>query len=244
MRRLYQQVADNLRADIAAGKYEVNSRLPAERLLAEEFNVSRPTIRESIIALEIGGYVEVQVGSGVYVVSKTGDRHAPTELDIGPFELLEARRIIESDMAAVAAARIDDVQLARLDQLIEDMVEENKVGAVGEHADREFHTAIAHATQNSALVATVEHLWSVRETSPMLVAMLNKVRAYGFLPMIEDHQRIADAIRQRDPDAAHAAMHSHLSRVIDALLESSEADEIERVRNQTQALRAQYQSSK
>lgn len=244
MRRLYQQIADQLRAEIADGKHEVGSRLPAERILAEKFTVSRPTIREAIIALEIGGLVEVRVGSGVYVVSKTGDHTAPPELDIGPFELLEARRMIESDMAAVAAARIDDVQLAKLDQLLGEMARENEIGAVGERADREFHNVIAQGTGNSALVSTVEHLWNVRETSPMLITMLNKARAYGVQPMIEDHERILEALRERDPDGAHAAMHGHLSRVIDALLEASEADAVERARSEAAALRAQYQKER
>ncbi len=244
MRRLYQQVADQLRAEIAEGRYEENARLPAERLLAERFDVSRPTIREAIIALEIRGFVEVRVGSGVYVISRTGDTKAPLELDIGPFELLEARRIIESDLAALAARRIDDTQVARLERLLEEMEHENEIGAVGERADREFHNAIARATRNSALVATVDHLWSVRETSPMLIAMLNKARAYGIQPLIEDHRAIVDALRERDPDGAHAAMHSHLSRVIDALLEGTEADAVERARRETEALREQYQSGK
>jgi GntR family transcriptional repressor for pyruvate dehydrogenase complex len=209
--------------------------------LAAKFDVSRPTIREAIIALEIGGLVEVRVGSGVYVVSKSGDRMTPAELDIGPFELLEARRMIESDMAAVAAARISDMHLARLDQLLGEMAHENEIGAVGERADREFHNVIAEGTGNSALVSTVEHLWSVRETSPMLITMLNKARAYGVKPMIEDHERIVNALRERDPDAAHAAMHGHLSRVIDALLEASEAESVERARNEAAALRAKYQ---
>lgn len=241
MRRLYQQVADKLRAEIIAGRYEVNSRLPAERLLAEEFNVSRPTIREAIIALEIGGLVEVRVGSGVYVVSKTGDNRAPAELNIGPFEQLEARRIIESDIAAVAAARIDDMQIARLDMLLVEMARENEIGAIGEEADREFHHVIAEGTRNSALVSSVEHLWMFRETSPMMVALLNKARAYGVQPMIEDHRRILDALKERDPDGAHAAMHHHLSRVIDALLESTEAEAVEKARKEARALREQYQ---
>ncbi len=242
MRRLYQQIADKLRADITNDRYEVNSRLPAERLLADEFNVSRPTIREAIIALEIGGLVEVRVGSGVYVVSKTGDRAAPSELNIGPFEQLEARRIIESDIASMAAARINEIQLARLDQLLVEMARENEIGAIGEEADREFHHTIAEATRNSALVSTVEHLWMFRETSPMMVVMLNKARAYGVQPMIEDHRRILEALKERDPDGAHAAMHAHLSRVIDALLESTEAEAVERARQEARALREQYQT--
>lgn len=242
MRRLYQQVADKLRQDIAEKRYEVGTRLPAERLLATEFNVSRPTVREAIIALEIQGLVEVRVGSGVYVTNRHSSHSNPSELDIGPFELLEARRIIEADAAAMAAARISDIQVARLDTLLKEMQHENEIGAVGERADREFHSVIAQGTKNSALVSTIDHLWSVRETSPMLVAMLNKARAYGIQPMIDDHQRILDALRERDPDGAHAAMHAHLSRVIDALLESTEAEAVEKTRSEVQALRQQYSS--
>ena len=240
VRRLYQQVADALRAEIGKGAYDIGARLPAERILAAEHGVSRPTVREAIIALEIAGLVEVRVGSGVYVVSHTGSGTSSSELDIGPFELLEARRIIESDMAALAATRIDDLQIARLDALLGDMAHENQIGAVGEQADRAFHNTIAQATHNSALVSTVEHLWNVRETSPMLIAMLNKARAYGVQPMIDDHKRIVDALRARDADASHAAMQSHLSRVIDALLEASEAEAVERARSEAAALRAQY----
>ena len=241
MRRLYQQVADAIRTRIRSGEFAVGTRLAAERLLAAEYQVSRPTIREAIIALEIAGFVEVRVGSGGYVVSRTGDGTTPTELDIGPFELLEARRLIESDVAAISADRIDDLQLTRLENLLREMEDENKAGAVGERADRDFHLTIAEGTQNSAMVSTVSHLWEIRETSPMLINMLDRARSHGVQPMIEDHGTILKALQDRDPKAASEAMHNHLGRVIESLLSITETDAVERAKNETEALRRRLQ---
>ena len=241
MKRLYQTVANALRKDIAEGKFAVGQRLPAERLLAEQFEVSRPTIREAVIALEISGLVEVRGGSGVYVVSTDGKQDANlSDLDVGPFELMEARRIFESDMAAVAAERISEEELAQLDELLVEMARENEIGAAGEKADKAFHLAIAQATQNSAVVSVEEWLWAKRETSPMVVEMLNRSRAYGVQPMIKDHKLIVDALRKRTPEAARAAMSQHLSNVIDALLEVSEAEAVDKARSEALAKRTKY----
>src|SRR5216110_1658100 len=107
-RRLYEQIAQTLSKDIADGKYEVGQRLPSERELAQNFKVSRPTVREAIIALELDGLVEVRLGSGVYVMSRQPPGGREGAKDIGPFELLEARHAIEGEAAALAAVRIDD----------------------------------------------------------------------------------------------------------------------------------------
>src|SRR3954471_15967575 len=110
-RRLYEQIAQKLAKAIANGVYEVGQRLPSERELAQSFEVSRPTVREAIIALELDELVEVRLGSGVYVTnSHPPSGHAGAK-DIGPFELLEARRAIEGEACALAALRIDDLQL-------------------------------------------------------------------------------------------------------------------------------------
>ncbi|MEO1421258.1 MAG: FadR/GntR family transcriptional regulator [Pseudomonadota bacterium] len=240
MRRLYQQVAEQLRQRIRQGEYNVGDRMPAERLLAEEFDVSRPTVREAMIALEITGFVEVRVGSGVHVISRSGQGEVTDELDVGPFELMEARLLIESDIASVAAERIDEIQIRRLDELLDDMVRENEIGEVGEQADRDFHITIAQGTQNSALVGIAERFWALRETSPMMAEMLNRSRAYGIQPMISDHRLILEALRARDPQGAHKAMADHLTRVIDALLEVTETEAIERVRTEAEARRKRY----
>ena len=102
-RRLYLNVVDEVNTLISSGDYPPGSRLPPERDLAERFGVSRLTIREAIIALEVLGKVKVKTGSGVYVKEPT--QNAASHLaSIGPFELTQARAVIEGEAAAIAAA--------------------------------------------------------------------------------------------------------------------------------------------
>ena len=101
VRRLYLQVADQLRDLIQQGTIAPGGRLPSERALAEQFGVGRPTVREAMIALEIAGLVQIRSGSGVYVLEQTG-RDAPVTTDHGhgPFEILEARMFFEAHREA------------------------------------------------------------------------------------------------------------------------------------------------
>ena len=239
--RLYKRVADDLRAAILSGRYPAGRRLPAERELAEMFNVSRPTIREAIIALELQHLVEVRVGAGVFVLeASVAERGNGPELTIGPFELMEARKIIESETAALAATLIDDEQLDRLDKIIERMEEENRLEIQGENADRQFHLGIAEATGNSALVAVIDDLWRRRETSPMVVNAMEKARSKGIKPVADDHRRILAALRKHNPAAARTAMQDHLTRVIDTLLKATESEAIERVQTEIAQRRERY----
>ncbi|MDJ0921864.1 MAG: FadR/GntR family transcriptional regulator [Henriciella sp.] len=240
-RRLYQQIADRISKSIAAEEYPIGSRLPAERELSETFNVSRPTIREAVIALELEGLVEVRTGSGVYVIARpqTGQANMP-ELDIGPFELTEARKLFEGEAAALAAIQITDDQLDELESLIYAMEQENERGIEGEIADRAFHVSIAQATQNSAVVATIEMLWSIRDTSPMCVRMLQKARAKGVKPAIAEHWDILGALRARDPEGARKTMRRHLSRVIDGLLEATEVEAMQKARSEVELRRKRF----
>src|SRR5690348_1481108 len=102
-RRLYEKIAQTIAADIASGKFAVGQRLPSERDLAQALDVSRPTVREAIIALELDGLVDVRMGSGVYVLHQRPPAGQAPDRDIGPFELLEARRAIEGESCALAA---------------------------------------------------------------------------------------------------------------------------------------------
>src|SRR5690349_24165130 len=104
-RRLYRQIADQIAALIERGEYAVGARLPPERDLAKQLGVSRPSVREALIALEVEGYVEVRVGSGVYVQGSCAASKAAETLpeDSGPFELIKARWLIEAECAALAA---------------------------------------------------------------------------------------------------------------------------------------------
>lgn len=243
--RLYERIAQKLASDIARGEYKVGQRLPSERELAQSFSVSRPTVREAIIALELDRLVEVRVGSGVYVthIEPPGGKAGAT--DIGPFELLEARRSIEGEACALAATRIDDTQLAELVELVNEMRTENEHDVVlSEDADRRFHEVIAAATQNSGMIAAVKMLWDARTRSPQSRSLSTKVRATGVKPRIDEHTAILKALRQHDADAARAAMREHLTRVIDNLLKATEVQELERARQQIAEQRKRYSASK
>lgn len=244
-RRLYEQIARKLAKAISAGDYAVGQRLPSERDLAQTFDVSRPTVREAIVALELDGLVEVRLGSGVYVTHREPPAGAESYKDIGFFELLEARRSIEGESCALAATRINDGQLAQLMALVDEMRRANQKNDVvqSEDADRRFHELIADFTQNSGIVAAVEMLWDARQRSPQNASMSAKVRARGYKPSIEEHSAIVRALKRRDPDAARAAMREHLSRVMEELLEATEIEELERARAAVAEKRRRFSAS-
>lgn len=238
-RKLYQQVAGAIAEAIRDGVHKPGQRLPSERDLAEDYKVSRPTVREAMIALEIQGLVEARHGSGVYVTDAPRPQASAPELDIGAFELTEARRLIEGEVAALAAATITDDELVELAAIMDDMVVENDQDVRGEGADRRFHVAIARASRNSALVNVVETLWDQRYKSPLCRAMLERARQVGVRPRIDDHQEILLALQARDPAAARNAMREHLGRVIDNLLTATEIDALERARSEVAARRVE-----
>jgi GntR family transcriptional repressor for pyruvate dehydrogenase complex len=238
-RKLYQQVANAVATSIEQGRYRIGQRLPSERDLAEEFRVSRPTVREAMIALEIRGLVEARHGSGIYVTERPKPEATAPELDIGAFELTEARRLFEGEAAALAATMVTDEQLVELERTLADMVDENENNVQGEKADRRFHVLIAEATRNSAIVATIENLWDLRNNSPLCAEMLERSRKYGVQPRIDDHRELLDALKNRDAAAARKAMRDHLGRVIENLLVATEMDAMARARNEAAAKRSE-----
>jgi GntR family transcriptional regulator, hexuronate regulon transcriptional repressor len=216
--RLYQDVARDLLEELAAGRYAVGGRLPAERELATRYNVSRPTVREAIIALEVQGLVEVRVGSGAYVLRLPGKEDLPG-FNITAFELTEARLLFEGEAAALAATQINDEELAAIERLVE---------------------AIARATRNTAILEAIEHLWDLRSTSPEAALLHEKARRANIKPVVDEHSAILNALRARDPAAARAAMRGHLSQVIDSLLFATEERQIEEARQAAKAKRERY----
>ena len=240
--RLYQMVAERVAQAIAVGTYKKGDRLPAERELAQTYAVSRPTVREAIIALEIDGLVEVRIGSGVYVISTT-PKATVVKRDIGAFELTEARLLIEGEVAALAATQVTDEDIAELEALLVEMGKANSKGSgAGELVDRKFHELVATITRNSAMSATVEQLWTIRNRSPQCLRTLEMTREKGYVPVVDEHRAIVDALRSRDPNAARAAMRGHLSRVLDYLLDSTEVEAIEEAKAKIAAQRSRFDS--
>jgi len=214
--RSYRGLANQVVELIAAGEFRTGDRLPAERALAERFKVSRTSVREAIIALEVNGTVEVRGGSGIYVCPPNV-RMASFEFaqGPGPIEALRARALIESEVAAQAAADRKDSDLDAIFATIADMRDHMQDKPGNEAADREFHLAIARATGNNVLVQAVAAIWDGSRSSQLWTRM---EQHFSTLEMrsasLNDHQRIFDGILARDPAAARSAMRAHLERVI------------------------------
>ncbi|MXO64507.1 FadR/GntR family transcriptional regulator [Altericroceibacterium endophyticum] len=237
--RLYKDVAKWLMEEIAAGKYPVGAKLPAERELALQYSVSRPTVREAIIALEVRGLVEVRIGSGAYVCQ------APVELvgegfDVSAIELTEARLLIEAETAALAATQISDDEVETLETIVRQIEVENLTPGGAEEADAAFHHTIAAITRNNALIEAVDRLWSLRRTSPEAALLHEKARTANIKPVVEEHTRILDALKARDPAAARNAMRAHLSQVLESLLFATEERAIQEAKKSIMAKRERY----
>lgn len=213
-RRLYRQVADQLKALIARGEYGVGERLPTERELADRFGVSRPTAREALIALEVEGMISIRVGSGIYVTSTRPilSRSATRETIEGPFELLRAREFIEGAIAAEAALHASDVDVASLDQVLADMDAKAHPTELTLHLDRAFHTTVAAMLGNAVLTRFIGELFDQRINPyfERLSDYFEDGESWGLA--IAEHRTVRDAIAARDPENAKAAMQEHLRR--------------------------------
>ena len=220
--RLYQQIAARLEHMIRDGTFPVGHRMPAERELARRLDVSRPSVREAIIALEVAGMVEVRTGSGVYVLQ---DRpSAPSYLSTqesvpGPYEMLQARRIVEGETCYLAAQSASVAQLEAIGATIEVMrTEARRPVARGDTGDREFHLIIAEASNNSALASFVRQLWDARN-SPLWRQWLQRSRtSAAHLDRVEEHAEIHAILTRRDAEAARGAMWRHIDSVRERFL--------------------------
>jgi DNA-binding FadR family transcriptional regulator len=212
--RLYQQIAERLSQLIDKGEFKVGGRLPAERELAKRFRVSRPTVREAIVALEIAGRIEVRVGLGVYVTAQRGAaRPALDRNELGPFDVFQARWIIEGETAALAAKHATQADLDRIAAAFEELAADARSKHPNARADGRFHKLIAEASRNRALAFMVEALWEQRYRPIMkrlneLVTSPQRRRQN-----IAEHKAILDAIARGDARAARAAMRRHIGNV-------------------------------
>ena len=223
--RLYQKVADQIEGMILSGELVAEQRLPSERELSARLGVSRPTVREAMIALELAGLVEGRTGSGVYVLPGAQDRPAGfsviRDIGAGPLELIDARLIIEPAIARCAAERMTDSQLESVAARIDDM-KAAQDSVAQRNADENFHTAIAVACNNGALASVVREMWR-QMFSPLFERM---GRLTGLVPdrkldTTDQHTAVFDALVTRNGAAAEAAMRDHLSMVRAILLETS-----------------------
>jgi len=209
-RRLYRQIADQLRGLIQGGEFPVGSRLPPERDLATKLGVSRPSVREALIALEVEGLVEVRMGSGIYVMAREGARRVESEH--GPLEIIRARQLIECELAALAARSTDTTLQGDLEETVREMesaIAQHTLPIVG---DRNFHLRIAQASENSALLTVVTQLFDERN-GPLFTTLGGHFEREGtWHAAVAEHRAVIKAIARHDPVRARAAMVNHLER--------------------------------
>lgn len=210
--RLFRVVGERIQDLIRDQNIAPGSRLPSERDLAAQLNVSRASVREALIALELTGVVDVRGGSGIYVSEQAPGQAQHEEVGSGPFEVLSARRLIESEVAAIAARMATDGAIDAIHRALQEMETHYSDVKRNDAADQSFHLAIARATGNTALVQVVENLWGQRGR------LWSKMEEHFHTEelrtaTLSDHRRILEAIVARDPAGARKAMRAHLERV-------------------------------
>jgi GntR family uxuAB operon transcriptional repressor len=210
--RLYRVVSSRIEELIRAENIQPGERLPSERDLATKLGVSRTSLREALIALELGGTVEVRGGSGVYVSEQATPQAEVPSAGPGPFEVLAARRLIEVEVAALAAKHASDSAIDAILVAVLEMEQHHEERSGNESADRNFHLAIARATGNSAMVGVIDYLWSQRGS------LWHKLKEHFQTEELRqqtllDHRAIFSAIASHDVAGARSAMRAHLDRV-------------------------------
>ena len=229
--RLYQEIGNELKSLLKSGTFRIGDRLPPERDIAETFNVSRTVVREALIMLELENLVAVKKGSGVYVIGLPdevlSEKDRKIEEDLGPFELLQARQLIESNIAAFAASQIVKADIVELRAILEQERQILEQEVLDDYsADEMFHVAIARATKNSILEHLLEDLWAKRSTSKMWDQLQSRITDHSYRKKwLYDHEKILQALQLKDAMAARHAMWQHLENVKQTLMTVSDSED-------------------
>ena len=236
--KLYKQIAQQIAERINQGDYPPLTRLPPERVIAEQMGVSRPSLREAMIALEVMGLVEIKPGSGIFVTHKPSNplgfnNNIDDSFGSSVFEILEARIIIEGEVAALAARKSNYALIRKLkaanEQMQED-IEKNIQNITTENdGDYLFHHALVDSIDKQLLKSIVLNLWQEMRY-PLFVHTNQALNLTDYaVYAVQDHMKIIEAISQRDVSAARIAMQDHISHVEQFLMREVIAEEEESV---------------
>lgn len=215
--RLYEQVARQILTWVTENGLKVGDRLPPERELAARLRVSRATVSQALVAMEVVGVVAVRHGDGAILVDSSGSsklvqalrKHAQRLPDI-----IEAREALETKLAALAAVRRTDEDLEMIEQALAVMERDIVAGGRGVEGDELFHAAVTAAGHSSLLARLMGEISDlIKETRIESLSEPGRPR-----DSLEGHRKIADAIRRGEVEAAAAAMHDHVVMVSDIAL--------------------------
>lgn len=224
-KKVYMKIVEQVQDLIKEGKLKLGDKLPPEHILAEKFGTSRPSVREALSALEILGVIESRGGKGNFIKDNLNSplyeqRFKELQKEESPFELLEARKAVETEIAGLAAEKATSEDIREIEEALDRMENAlNDTPRVMEF-DREFHIAIAKAAHNSVLFQMMNYLADGLKES-LWVNIKEKSWALPGHPQkyLEEHTRLLEAIKEGDKKAARRTMYSHLADVEEDLLE-------------------------
>jgi GntR family transcriptional repressor for pyruvate dehydrogenase complex len=226
--RLYAQIVQQIEESILNGALKPGDQLPPERELAMQFGVSRTAVREAVRTLHQRGLVEAYSGRGTFVTNGTSQA-IKSSLDLmmkisqpsGPTPLVEVREILEPEIAALAAARCEEVHLAMMREAIAVMDRERSDGEAFIEADLDFHLALAEAAANPLILSLIDSIGELLREQRMRIFYVDGGPERGQF----HHKRILEAVEQRNPELAREAMRAHLEQVREDSRASSAGDD-------------------
>ncbi len=221
-KRLYQQIAEQIERYIASGNLGVGDRLPAERDLAVQLGVSRPSVREAMIALEGAGLIEVRTGDGTFVrqVVPKGWRFSSAsnragESGPGALEQFVARRIVEPELAYLATSKVGSVEIALLENAVDEAETRFARNEFADEADAAFHVQLAQFSQNKILADLVERLWEMRKSEMWRIIRSRVALPEHRIEVVRRRREIIAALKEKDADKVRNAMFMLISRAIE-----------------------------
>jgi GntR family transcriptional regulator, transcriptional repressor for pyruvate dehydrogenase complex len=214
--RLYEQIVQQIEDSVLKGELKPGDQLPAERELAHKFGVSRTAVREAVKTLREKGLVEAYSGRGTFIRNATSQA-VRQSLDLmtrigqtdGSAHLAEVRGILEPELAALAAGRIDEQYLLAMREAYEVMERSLRIPDAYIEADLDFHLALAEAAANPLILSLIDSIVGLLREQRLRIFYADKGPERGQF----HHKRILEAIKQRDPEKARAAMRAHLDQI-------------------------------
>ena len=208
--KLYIQIYNQIREAILDGTYRVGDKLPSEKEFCEMFGVSRGPVREALSALELNGLVESVHGAGVFVKELsliTNDWVEETD----PHDIIQARKLMEPEVARCAALHISEVEKARMRDIVETFRREAESGVYSAQTDRDFHMSIARASGNHVFLVMCDMVWKAMEQRMWKLILSRTVTAAENREQhFKEHMQIAEAILAGDAELAYTVMKAHM----------------------------------
>ena len=219
--RVFEDVARQIQRIVADGALSPGDRLPPERELAERFGVSRGSVRDAIRTLEIVGLVEARQGEGNVVADVSPESLAAPLASVLVrkreliADLIDVRKILEPALAARAARRATEEEIASLEEILRRQRAKMLRGESTVEEDSEFHSVVAHAARNGVILKVLDVLMDLlRETRARTLQVEGRLQK-----SFAGHRRVLEAIRRRDPDAAERAVRRHLEEIESIVME-------------------------